>query len=72
MLGYAAVDLSPLLASFPSVTGWYNIINWVGRCRGQIKVSIVPRGELPVAEPLTRCWTADEQPTMAGHEYLAG
>ena len=50
MLGYAAVDLSPLLASFPSVTGWYNIINWVGRCRGQLKVSVVPRAPLPTGD----------------------
>ena len=47
MLGYAAIDLSPLLAAFPSVTGWYNIINWVGRCRGQLKISIRPREALP-------------------------
>jgi hypothetical protein len=47
MLGYAAVDLSPLLASFPSVTGWYNITNWVGRCRGQLKISVQPREPLP-------------------------
>ena len=32
------MDLSPLLSSFPRINGWYNIMNWVGKCRGQIKV----------------------------------
>merc|ERR1719219_692419 len=47
MLGFAAVDLTPLL-SFPVLSGWYNIINWVGKSRGQLKVTVRP------LEPLIR------------------
>ena len=47
MLGFAAVDLTPLL-SLSVLSGWYNVIDWVGRCRGQIKVAVRP------LEPLGR------------------
>ncbi|XP_038063110.1 C2 domain-containing protein 3-like [Patiria miniata] len=43
MLGFASVDLAPLLAGFRSLNGWYNILDFGGHCRGQIKVSITPR-----------------------------
>lgn len=46
VLGFAAVDLAPLLSSFPRINGWYNIMNWVGKCRGQIKVSVTPLVDL--------------------------
>jgi len=46
MVGFAAIDLSPLL-SIPVVSGWYNIINWMGKCRGQVKVTIQPLEEIP-------------------------
>ncbi|XP_069825619.1 C2 domain-containing protein 3 isoform X2 [Dendropsophus ebraccatus] len=42
VLGFAAVDLSPLLSGFQSVCGWYNIGDFTGQCQGQIKVSITP------------------------------
>ncbi|XP_056138770.1 C2 domain-containing protein 3 [Lampris incognitus] len=42
VIGFAAVDLSPLLLGFQSVCGWYNITDISGHCRGQIKVSISP------------------------------
>jgi len=42
VIGFAAVDVSPLRAGFPDVSGWYNIMDFVGRCRGQIKVSVTP------------------------------
>ncbi|XP_053312118.1 C2 domain-containing protein 3 [Spea bombifrons] len=42
VLGFAAVDLSPLLSGFHSVCGWYNIGDFTGQCQGQIKVSITP------------------------------
>ncbi|KAM4743002.1 C2 domain-containing protein 3 isoform 2-T2 [Anableps anableps] len=41
-VGFATVDLSPLLWGFPSVCGWYNITDLSGQCHGQIKVSITP------------------------------
>lgn len=42
VIGFAAVDLSPLLWGFPSVCGWYNITDFSGQCHGQIKVAITP------------------------------
>ncbi|KAM4045543.1 C2 domain-containing protein 3 [Anomaloglossus baeobatrachus] len=42
VLGFASVDLCPLLSGFQSVCGWYNIGDFAGQCQGQIKVSITP------------------------------
>ncbi|XP_075706126.1 LOW QUALITY PROTEIN: C2 domain-containing protein 3 [Rhinoderma darwinii] len=42
VLGFASVDLAPLLSGFQSVCGWYNIGDFTGQCQGQIKVSITP------------------------------
>ncbi|XP_047248201.1 C2 domain-containing protein 3 isoform X1 [Girardinichthys multiradiatus] len=42
VIGFATVDLSPLLWGFPSVCGWYNITDFSGQCHGQIKVSVTP------------------------------
>ena len=47
VMGFAAVDLAPLRAAgFADVCGWYNIMDFVGRCRGQIKVSITPQEDI--------------------------
>ncbi|NWZ13583.1 C2CD3 protein, partial [Agelaius phoeniceus] len=42
VLGFASVDLSPLLSGFQLVCGWYNITDFSGQCRGQIKVAVSP------------------------------
>ncbi|XP_068122730.1 C2 domain-containing protein 3 [Hyperolius riggenbachi] len=42
VLGFASVDLSPLLSGFQSVCGWYNIGDFSGQCQGQMKVSVTP------------------------------
>lgn len=42
MIGFASVDLSPLLSGFKSVCGWYNINDFSGLCQGQLKVSVSP------------------------------
>lgn len=42
VIGFAAVDLSPLLSGFQLVCGWYNITDFSGQCRGQIKVAVSP------------------------------
>ncbi|KAM4796190.1 C2 domain-containing protein 3 [Rhinophrynus dorsalis] len=42
VLGFASVDLSPLLSGFQSVCGWYNIVDFAGQCQGQVKVSVTP------------------------------
>ncbi|KAM8903491.1 C2 domain-containing protein 3 isoform 2-T2 [Spinachia spinachia] len=43
VIGFASVDLSPLVCGFQSVCGWYNITDFSGQCHGQLKVSITPR-----------------------------
>uniref|UniRef100_A0A663LJL1 C2 domain containing 3 centriole elongation regulator n=1 Tax=Athene cunicularia TaxID=194338 RepID=A0A663LJL1_ATHCN len=40
VIGFASVDLSPLLSGFQLVCGWYNITDFSGQCRGQIKVAV--------------------------------
>ncbi|NWR43241.1 C2CD3 protein, partial [Regulus satrapa] len=42
VIGFASVDLSPLLSGFQLVCGWYNITDFSGQCRGQIKVAVAP------------------------------
>ncbi|XP_066555458.1 C2 domain-containing protein 3 isoform X2 [Amia ocellicauda] len=42
VIGFASVDLSPLLSGFQSVCGWYNITDFNGQCQGQLKVAISP------------------------------
>jgi C2 domain-containing protein 3 len=38
VLGFVLVDLSPLNSGFPQICGWYNIVDFNGLSRGQIKV----------------------------------
>ncbi|KAM9388373.1 C2 domain-containing protein 3 [Phaethornis superciliosus] len=42
VIGFASVDLSPLLSGFQLICGWYNITDFSGQCRGQIKVAVSP------------------------------
>ncbi|XP_048348957.1 C2 domain-containing protein 3 [Sphaerodactylus townsendi] len=42
VIGFASVDLSPLLSGFQLVCGWYNIVDFSGQCRGQLKVAVSP------------------------------
>ncbi|XP_068926931.1 C2 domain-containing protein 3 [Petaurus breviceps papuanus] len=42
VIGFASVDLSPLLSGFQFVCGWYNIADFSGQCQGQIKVAVSP------------------------------
>ncbi|KAL0973183.1 hypothetical protein UPYG_G00200030 [Umbra pygmaea] len=42
VIGFASVDLCPLLSGFQSVCGWYNITDFGGQCQGQLKVSVSP------------------------------
>lgn len=37
-LGFASVDLAPLAAGLRQLIGWYNIMDFNGQCKGQIKV----------------------------------
>lgn len=42
VIGFASVDLSPLLSGFQFVCGWYNITDFSGECQGQVKVAVSP------------------------------
>ncbi|XP_019537664.3 uncharacterized protein LOC109408746 [Aedes albopictus] len=42
VVGFTAVDLSVFLNGMPCILGWYNIMDFSGRCNGQIKVNIQP------------------------------
>ncbi|XP_062408705.1 C2 domain-containing protein 3 [Sardina pilchardus] len=42
VIGFATVDLSPLLSGFQAVCGWYNITDFSGQCQGQLKVAVAP------------------------------
>ncbi|XP_070130502.1 C2 domain-containing protein 3 isoform X4 [Equus caballus] len=46
VIGFASVDLSPLLSGFQFVCGWYNITDFSGECQGQIKVAVSPSESL--------------------------
>lgn len=39
VLGFSALDLSLLVAGFPIISGWFNIMDFAGQCNGQIKVN---------------------------------
>ncbi|XP_053683720.1 C2 domain-containing protein 3 [Sabethes cyaneus] len=43
VVGFTAVDLSVFLNGMPCILGWYNIMDFSGRCNGQIKVNITPQ-----------------------------
>ncbi|XP_015184258.1 PREDICTED: C2 domain-containing protein 3-like isoform X2 [Polistes dominula] len=42
VIGFAAIDISVLTTGFPSVSGWFHIMDFTGKCNGQIKVGITP------------------------------
>lgn len=39
VIGFSAVDLSVLMAGLPTVSGWFHIMDFTGKCNGQIKVN---------------------------------
>ena len=51
VIGFVAVDLCPLRAGFPSLQGWYNITDWLGKCRGQIMLAVTPLGDNLASHP---------------------
>ena len=42
MFGFVSVDCSPLQLGFPYIRGWYNIIDWLGKPKGQVKITVKP------------------------------
>ncbi|XP_077350359.1 LOW QUALITY PROTEIN: C2 domain-containing protein 3 [Festucalex cinctus] len=41
-IGFASVDLTPLLCGLQSLCGWYNVTDLSGHCHGQLKVTVKP------------------------------
>ena len=39
VLGFVSVDLTPLASGLQQVCGWYNIMDFNGQIKGQIKVT---------------------------------
>ncbi|XP_029177090.1 C2 domain-containing protein 3 [Nylanderia fulva] len=50
VIGFSAVDLSVLMAGFPTVSGWFHIMDFTGKCNGQIKISVTPLDSLPLGK----------------------
>lgn len=46
LLGFSTLDLTVLSAGLPIISGWYNIMDFSGRCRGQIKLSLEPMEDI--------------------------
>ena len=46
MVGFSAIDISPLQA-LPCLSGWYNVLDWVGKCRGQVSLRAKPLRPVP-------------------------
>lgn len=46
VIGFSAIDLSVLLTGLPVLSGYYNIMDFSGRCNGQIKLSFKPQEDL--------------------------
>lgn len=42
VIGFSAIDLSVLLTGLPILSGFYNIMDFSGRCNGQINLSVKP------------------------------
>ncbi|CAL1526799.1 unnamed protein product, partial [Lymnaea stagnalis] len=50
VLGFVSVDLTSLVKGLRQICGWYNIMDFNGQCRGQVKVSVTPQ-DLPSSGP---------------------
>ncbi|XP_039303609.1 uncharacterized protein LOC105196912 isoform X2 [Solenopsis invicta] len=46
VIGFSAIDLSVLMAGFPTVSGWFHIMDFTGKCNGQIKINVTPLDNL--------------------------
>lgn len=42
LIGFSALDLTVLAAGLPFISGWYNVMDFSGACRGQIKLAVEP------------------------------
>ena len=46
LLGYASIDMQPLMCGLSCISGWYNIQDSVGCTQGQLKVNVFPQESL--------------------------
>ncbi|XP_011870211.1 PREDICTED: C2 domain-containing protein 3 isoform X2 [Vollenhovia emeryi] len=76
VIGFSAIDLSVLMAGFPAISGWFHIMDFTGKCNGQIKISITPLDNLsllgklaPTNTNLSRCSNLSE--ANGPHPYNA-
>lgn len=58
VLGSVSVDLTPLASGLQQISGWYNIMDFNGQIKGQIKINVIPQetvtlcqGSLPATDP---------------------
>lgn len=42
LVGISAIDLSVLTSGFPTISGWYHIMDFGGKSNGQLKISVTP------------------------------
>ncbi|KAF3419951.1 hypothetical protein E2986_02912 [Frieseomelitta varia] len=52
VIGFSAIDLSVLISGFPMVSGWFHVMDFTGKCNGQIKVCITPLDNLSLFSKL--------------------
>ncbi|CAD1478146.1 unnamed protein product, partial [Heterotrigona itama] len=52
VIGFSAIDLSVLISGFPTVSGWFHVMDFTGKCNGQIKVCITPLDNLSLFSKL--------------------
>ncbi|XP_055597554.1 uncharacterized protein LOC129747388 [Uranotaenia lowii] len=48
VIGFTSIDLSVFLNGLPNIMGWYNIMDFSGRCNGQVMVKIQPKEDVTV------------------------
>ncbi|KAG7198214.1 hypothetical protein KM043_005622 [Ampulex compressa] len=46
VIGFSAIDLSVLVTGYSTISGWFRIMDFTGKCNGQIKVNIIPLDNL--------------------------
>ncbi|XP_054000911.1 C2 domain-containing protein 3-like [Hylaeus anthracinus] len=63
VIGFSAIDLSVLISGFPIVSGWFHIMDFTGKCNGQIKVSITPLDNLSLFGKPTSTLSTTRIPT---------
>ncbi|XP_053399357.1 C2 domain-containing protein 3-like [Mercenaria mercenaria] len=67
VLGFVSVDLTPLANGLQQISGWYNIMDFNGQVKGQIKINVIPQESVISGETGTTNHVADafSHPTSA-------